>query len=193
MVPKDGFVKTLRADMRANRRNPKGKIIVVLYRFANACTRTRPLFKPVAFIYVAIYKLLTEYILGSEIHWRTTAGPGLAVFHGYGLVVHSDAKLGSNVTLRQGVTIGAKSGKIVKVPVLGDNVDVGSAAIILGGINVGDGAVIGAGAVVTKDVPPYSVVVGNPARIIKSREGAPFHESYGDSSDRSLHSGQGSA
>ena len=53
---------------------------------------------------------------------------------------------------------------------IGDDVWIGSRVIILGGVNVGNGAVIGAGSVVTHDVPPYSVVGGNPARIIKSRK-----------------------
>ncbi len=52
---------------------------------------------------------------------------------------------------------------------IGNDVYIGSNVIILGGVNIGDGVVIGAGSVVTKDVPPYAIVVGNPARIIKYR------------------------
>jgi acetyltransferase-like isoleucine patch superfamily enzyme len=53
--------------------------------------------------------------------------------------------------------------------VIGNDVWIGTGAIILRGLSVGDGAVIGAGAVVTKDVPPYAIVAGNPARVIKYR------------------------
>jgi acetyltransferase-like isoleucine patch superfamily enzyme len=53
---------------------------------------------------------------------------------------------------------------------IGDFVDVGSNAVVIGSITVGDGAIIGAGAVVVKDVPPYAVVVGNPAHIIRYLE-----------------------
>ena len=54
--------------------------------------------------------------------------------------------------------------------VIGNDVWIGSNSTILGGVRIGDGAVIGAGAVVTKDVPPYSIVAGNPARVVKSLE-----------------------
>lgn len=57
----------------------------------------------------------------------------------------------------------------LKTTVIGNDVWIGSNVVILGGLNIGDGAVIGAGAVVTKDVQPYSIVVGNPAREIKKR------------------------
>ncbi len=68
-------------------------------------------------------------------------------------------------------TFGAENLSTVqlKTTVIGNDVWVGSNVVILGGLNIGDGAIIGAGAVVTKDVQPYSIVVGNPAREIKKR------------------------
>ncbi|MGB9274623.1 MAG: DapH/DapD/GlmU-related protein, partial [Terrimicrobiaceae bacterium] len=65
-------------------------------------------------------------------------------------------------------TIGMKNGP-ADCPVIGDNVDIGSNAVLLGAIRIGDNAVIGAGAVVLRDVPPGDVVGGNPARSIKQR------------------------
>lgn len=165
----NSFFQMLQSDVRANDRNPKGLMIVVLYRLANCCTRAPYVFKPIALLYVAFYKFVTEYVIGSEIHWRATIGPGLAVYHGYGLVVHSDARIGQNVILRHGITIGAKSSHIVRAPTIGNDVDIGSSAIIIGDVTIGDGAVIGAGAVVTKDVPPGGIAVGNPAKVIKIR------------------------
>lgn len=166
-----GLIPVIKADLHANRRNPKGAVIVVLFRLAHCCLNAPMVLKPFAIAFVAFYKLLTEYILGTEIHWRVKAGPGLAVYHGYGLVVHSDAKLGSNVCLRHGVTIGAKSSTRIEAPELGNDVDVGSSAIIIGAVKIGSGAIIGAGAVVTKDVPPGGIAIGNPARIINLVEG----------------------
>jgi serine O-acetyltransferase len=65
-------------------------------------------------------------------------------------------------------TIGAKGvGDDLGVPTIGDHVYVGANAVVIGTIHVGDGAVIGAGSVVLRDVPPGSVVAGNPARIIR--------------------------
>ncbi|WFU79138.1 serine acetyltransferase [Bradyrhizobium sp. CIAT3101] len=101
------------------------------------------------------------------------AGPGLVIVHGWGLVVNREAIIGANVTLFNGVVIGRKDrimkdGRHTEYPVIGDDVWIGPQAIVLGGVKIGSGAIIGAGSVVTKDVPPHSVVAGNPARILKT-------------------------
>ncbi|MNG29745.1 Serine acetyltransferase [compost metagenome] len=75
--------------------------------------------------------------------------------------------IGENCVIRQGVTIGnRKSGD--DVPTIGDNVDIGAGAVIIGKIKIGDNVKIGANAVVLKDVPDNCTAVGNPARHIKS-------------------------
>jgi len=117
--------------------------------------------------YIAFYKILTEVLLCTELHWKVTAGYGLRIYHGYGLVVHSSAKLGSNVILRHNVTIGEKNTDGDVAPAIGDDVDIGAGAILLGPIKVGNGAVVGAGSVVLIDVPDGGVAVGNPARLLK--------------------------
>ncbi|MCR5195015.1 MAG: hypothetical protein K6D38_01740 [Pseudobutyrivibrio sp.] len=80
------------------------------------------------------------------------------------IVIHTDAVVGNNVTIRQGSVIGTNGRG---VPVVEDGVDIGAGAAVIGPITVGKGAVIGANAVVTKDVPPGGVVVGNPGKVIK--------------------------
>ena len=80
--------------------------------------------------------------------------------------MHPDAVIGNNCKIGQNVTIGGRSG-IMTLPVIEDDVEIGANALILGPVRVGQGSIIGAGSVVVKDVPPYSVVVGNPARVIK--------------------------
>lgn len=85
-----------------------------------------------------------------------------------GIIVSQYAKIGKNCTIYHQVTIGSKDDKYA--PLIGDNVIIYPHAIIVGGIRVGNNAVIGAGAVVTKDVPENAVVAGNPAKIIKMRE-----------------------
>ena len=75
-------------------------------------------------------------------------------------------------TLRQSTTIGNKTladGSESGCPVLGDGVDVGANAVILGAIQIGEGAVIGAGSVVVKDVPAGAVMAGNPARVVREK------------------------
>lgn len=100
-------------------------------------------------------------------------GPGLCITHGWGLVVSPGAAIGANCTLLHGVTIGQKDRihangeRTIEYPVLEDECWVGPGACVLGNVRVGRGAIIGACAVVVRDVPPHSVVVGNPARVIR--------------------------
>jgi serine acetyltransferase len=98
-------------------------------------------------------------------------GEGFRIFHGYCLVIHPGTKIGSHVTLRHCVTLGNKGSG--GAPTIQDNVEVGANAVIIGKITIGEGAVIGAGSVVTKDILPHAVVAGNPARVLRIK---PFNE-----------------
>lgn len=161
------FVQMVKADLRANPRNPKGILLCLLYRLAHGVLLMPPLMRPLGLLYVGFYKLITEYVLGTEIHWRATIGPGMHISHGYGLVIHSNALIGQNPVLRHGVTIGVSHrGAHDDVPIIGDDVEFGANSIVVGKIRIGDRAKIGAGAVVVKSVPDDAVAVGNPARII---------------------------
>ncbi len=84
-------------------------------------------------------------------------------YRGIGVVIHYKAKIGKHCTIGQGVTIGGKNGK---VPVIEDNVYIGPGVRILGDVRIGHDSIIGANAVVVKDVDPYSVVAGIPAKKI---------------------------
>lgn len=111
---------------------------------------------------------------GIEIHPGATIGRGLFIDHGFGVVIGETAVVGENVTLFQGVTLGGtgkEKGK--RHPNIGKNVVVGAGAKVLGNITVGDNVQIGANAVVIRDVPPNSVVVGVPGRIVR-QEGHHF-------------------
>lgn len=101
---------------------------------------------------------------GMEIHPAATIGKRLVIDHGMGLVIGATAVIGDDCLLYQGVTLGMTGkhgGK--RHPNLGNGVMIGANATILGNITVGDGAKVGAGAVVVKDVPAYTTVVGVPA------------------------------
>jgi serine O-acetyltransferase len=97
------------------------------------------------------------------IPWSLNAGPGLKLLYGLGIVINAETSIGSNVTIMQGVTIGRTQRGI---PVIENDVIVCANATVLGGIRLGHGSIVGAGAVVTKDVPANSNVAGNPARVM---------------------------
>lgn len=111
---------------------------------------------------------LSRAITGIEIHPDAKIGPGLFIDHGAGVVVGETAEIGENVTLYQGVTLGGTGFQCGKRhPTIGDNVTIGSGAKLLGPIEVGHGAKIGANSVVVEDVPPRSTVVGNPGHPVR--------------------------
>ena len=115
---------------------------------------------------LAFYVLLVHWLMGIELDYKTAVGPGLALQHGVGLVVHQQAVIGAGCTLRNGVTIGERPPR-EGVPVLGDGVDVGVNAVILGPVTLGKSSVVGAGAVVIQSMDAGSVMAGNPARLIR--------------------------
>lgn len=108
---------------------------------------------------------LVETSIGVSLPKSVRIGPGLRIWHFGGIFIHSEAVIGSNCTLRQGVTIGNRQDG-GPVPILGDDVDLGAYAQVLGGIRIGNGCKIGAMAVVLCDVPDGATAVGAPARII---------------------------
>jgi serine O-acetyltransferase len=111
---------------------------------------------------------LTRAVTGVEIHPAAVIGSEFFIDHGAGVVIGETTRIGDRVTLYQGVTLGGtgfQRGK--RHPTLGDNVTVGSGAKLLGPIDVGDGAKVGANTVVVEDVPPGATVVGNPGHPVK--------------------------
>ncbi len=117
----------------------------------------------------------TTHAAGVDMSWRTQVGAGLALTHGYGTVINPSATIGNNVTIFHGVTLGqsdriAADGTREKTgaPVIEDEVWIGPNAVVVGPVRIGRGSRIAAGAFVTRDVPPYSLVVGNPAEVVKS-------------------------
>jgi len=107
----------------------------------------------------------TRFMTGIEIHPGATIGRRLFIDHGMGAVIGETAEIGDDVTLYHGVTLGGTSlEKGKRHPTLGNCVVVGAGAQVLGPITIGDGARIGANAVVLKDVEPGTTMVGIPAR-----------------------------
>ncbi len=135
---------------------------VLAHRVAHALHDSNVPIAPRAIAY------LSRMATGIEIHPAANIGDGLFIDHGMGVVIGETADIGDDVTLYQGVTLGGTgfaTGK--RHPTVGDNVTIGSGAKLLGPIEVGHGAKVGANSVVITDVPPNSTVVGNPGHVVR--------------------------
>ena len=113
---------------------------------------------------------MLRYILSKrkqiEILPSTKIGPGFRMVHSYGITVNGQAVIGENVNMYKGVTIGISGGKRKGVPIIGNNVQIGINATVIGGITIGNDVVIAPNAFVNFDVPDHSVVIGNPGQVI---------------------------
>ena len=93
--------------------------------------------------------------------------------HQHGIVVHGETVIGDDCIIRQGVTLGIRNmDRLTEAPVLGRGVNVGAGAKIIGAVKIGDGAAIGANAVVLKDVPAGALAIGVPAQLSARKNGA---------------------
>jgi serine O-acetyltransferase len=111
-------------------------------------------------------------VTGIEIHPGARIGRRFFIDHGMGIVIGETTEIGDDVTLYQGVTLGGTSlEKKKRHPTIGNGVIIGAGAKVLGALVVGDGARIGSGAVVVRDVPPGSTVVGLAGRVLEKGRG----------------------
>ena len=119
------------------------------------------------FFLARLVSQLSRHFTGIEIHPGATIGRRFVIDHGMGIVIGETAEVGDDVLLYHGVTLGGTGkdqGK--RHPTIGNNVVVSSGAKVLGSFKVGDNSKIGSGSVVLKEVPPNSVVVGVPGRVV---------------------------
>ncbi|OYW45981.1 MAG: serine acetyltransferase [Sphingomonadales bacterium 32-68-7] len=137
-----------------------------LYRFGRRVDRRPPgIVRTLATkLYWALFRVI-ETSTGISLPKEAEIGPGLKIWHFGGVFINPGVRIGANCTLRQGVTIGNRSDD-GPVPVIGDNVEFGAYAQVLGGVRIGDNCRIGAMSVVLIDVPDGATAVGVPARIV---------------------------
>ena len=168
-MPAASLRNQIRRDIVANRGYPKSVVILLMFRLSHHLrTRRNPLTRILYIPTVLIYKLLSEWMLGVEIPAATKVGIGLRLRHGIGVVINPFVTIGDNVMIRQNVTLGNRYADD-DVPVIGNDVEIGAGAIIIGRCIIGDRARIAAGAVVIHDVPPDGVAYPTAATIRPGR------------------------
>ena len=156
--------KTYQGDFGA-----QGLWVMLVYRFGRWRYRVHP--PIVRKIFSLVYKILYKFIqiaTGIELPCETEIGKNFIIDHFGGIVVSGYARFGDNCRIRNGVVIGLKNMDEPGAPNIGNNVDIGAGAKVLGKIRIGNNVLIGANAVVLSDVPDNSIAVGVPA-IVKAR------------------------
>jgi serine O-acetyltransferase len=137
-----------------------GTSAMVLYRLMQWATQRRV--TPLACLFNKLNTAFNNCIIGRGAEF----GPRLVLIHATGIVINGDVRGGSDIRLEHQVTIGADGRR---APVLGDDVFVGAGAKIIGSVRIGDHVRVGANAVVVRDAPAHTTVVGVPARIVRCR------------------------
>ena len=143
-----------------------------VFRFGQWRYGVRPILfrKLMSLVYKVGYKMI-QILTGVELPCEATVGRGFVIDHFGGIIISGYAKIGDNCRVRSGVVVGLSSADDPCAPVIGNNVDIGAGAKVLGRITIGDNVLIGANAVVLCDVPANSLAVGVPA-IVKPRKNA---------------------
>lgn len=151
-----------------------GFFALAVHRFGAWRYSLRPRFLRAPF-YVAyrVAFVVVQALTGIEIPCEVRRGRRLKIEHHSGIIVNGAAVLGDDVVLRNGVTIGVKRTNQPGCPTIGDRVDIGAGAKILGPVHVGDDVVVGANAVVIRDVPAGCLAIGVPATARRPRAAQP--------------------
>ncbi len=158
----------IRSDLHAHRGkwSAQGFWALAIYRFGQwrYSIRSPILRKPISLIYKILFKFI-QIVTGIELPCEAKIGPNFVIDHFGGIIVSGYASFGANCRIRTGVVVGLKNVDEPGAPQIGNNVDIGTGAKLLGNIRIGNNVIIGANAVVISDVPDDSIAVGVPATI----------------------------
>jgi serine O-acetyltransferase len=174
--PGNTMFENIREDWRTYERDParQGFWVMLVYRFGRWRYGISPrwLRLPFSFLY-RILKLLSQILTGIDLPCETRVGRRFLIEHFGDVIISGDTVIGDDVIVRNGVTLGLKRTGEPGAPMIGNRVDIGAGAKVLGPIHIGDDVAIGANAVVITDVPANSLAVGVPARIRPKRTPPP--------------------
>jgi len=167
----------IREDFRAYNRDwgAQGFWVMVVYRFGRWRYGIKPVIlrKPFSFLYKLLFKFI-QIITGIELPCEVQIGRNFVIDHFGGVIISGYAQFGDNCRIRNGVVVGLSRVDEHSAPVIGDNVDIGAGAKVLGQIRIGNNVIIGANAVVLSDVPDNSIAVGVPAQVKPRGSQTPF-------------------
>lgn len=139
---------------------------VLVHRLGNArMDLAKPLRVPATAGYLVAHWALT-HVFGIKLSYTVRLGRRVRIWHSGGMVLGARS-IGDDVQIRQNTTFGVRNTGVERKPVIGNRVDIGAGACVLGAVEVLDDAAIGANAVVVDDVPEGSIVAGVPARIVR--------------------------
>lgn len=169
-----GLFALLYEDLRTheNKLLEQGFWALAVHRFGNwrMSIPTKPLRLPFSLIYKLLYRIV-EWTCGISLPYTVKVGRRVRLWHHGGMILHA-AEIGDEVQIRQNTTFGvARTDHNFELPIIEAGADIGVGACLLGDIRIGRHAVIGANAVVLKDVPDFAVAVGVPAQVVKYLDG----------------------
>lgn len=161
----------IRADLQSHGGHwgAQGFWALVVYRFGRWRYGVRPVWlrKLLSLVYRVLFKLV-QILTGIELPCEAQIGRNFVIDHAGGIVISGFARFGDHCRIRSGVVVGLSRVDEPRAPVIGNHVDIGAGAKVLGAITIGDNVLIGANAVVVRDVPADSIAVGVPA-VVKPR------------------------
>jgi putative colanic acid biosynthesis acetyltransferase WcaB len=170
--------ETIRRDARANKGDGRSVFVMTAFRVVTWLNERGGAVRLLSTPLRVLYRVIVIYILTIDLPLGTRIGPGLRILHGFGMVVNHGSVMGADCTVKHGCTLGVRtgSGEGHGAPTLGDRVNLGPGAQILGPVKIGDDVVIGAGSIVLIDLPSGCSAAGNPARILRELTAAEIEE-----------------
>ena len=159
-------LKTYKGDWKQ-----QGFWVMTVYRFGRWRYGIKAPFirKPFSFLYKITYKFI-QIVTGIELPCEVELGKSFRIDHHSDIVISGYARFGDNCVIRNGVTVGLKTEDQPFAPRIGNNVNIGAGAKVLGDIEIGDDVDIGANGVVITDIPSNSIAVGIPAKIKQKKD-----------------------